>query len=143
MMVKFRPLRDDFELPAPRFDGDPCYGLRATRIEHAGTRVTCALGFCAEIPAGYKGMIVPTDRLTESDWVMQNASCVVPSTYRGEWKVEFKYVGRKESGLRDDFPFKAGDVVAQVYFDQALRVHLAVDYGVFCADLAKDDFPQQ
>lgn len=119
-MVKFKKLRDNAELPKKSFDSDACFDVKTCYVEWTQTSAICYLGFATEIPEGWKGIIVPRSSITKTDWVMQNSPGQVDSHYRGEWQVRLKYIGK---GYNDESPFKVGDRIAQIYFEEVMEVN--------------------
>jgi dUTP pyrophosphatase len=116
MVVKFKRLRKGFELPKKAFESDACYDVVAHEIDFdpQTSTLVCYLGFCTEIPLGYKGVIVPRSGITKTPLVMQNSPGQVDASYRGEWMVKFKSTG---CHLFKN-PLKVGDRVAQIYFER-------------------------
>lgn len=124
-LIKFLPVRPGFsELPKKSFESDAGFDVIAQSIEKKNDGlVVCYLGFATEIPEGWKGVIVPRSSLTKTKWAMLNSPGQVDASYRGEWQVRFTYVGDWDS---PEFPFKAGDRIAQIYFEKVYPVALQI-----------------
>lgn len=94
------------------------------------------LGFSTEIPAGYKGVVVPRSSITKTYWAMQNSPGQIDSDYRGEWQIRLKaipkrtllrrQIGKPTSSevlqVNEPLPFKVGDRVCQIFFEKVLDV---------------------
>jgi len=121
--VKFKKLREGFELPKKSFDTDACFDVKILDLEinMLGDKCTCYLGFSTEIPEGWKGVIVPRSSLTKEYWAMLNSPGQIDSSYRGEWQMRLTYVGDSKFL---NFPFKIGDRIAQIYFEKVNEIHL-------------------
>lgn len=123
--VKFKKLRDGFELPKKSFSSDACFDVKLLYIEQIDEyKYICYLGFSTEIPEGWKGVIVPRSSLTKEYWTMLNSPGQVDSSYRGEWQIRFTYIG---DYMSVKFPFKIGDRIAQIYFEKVNEIHLILD----------------
>ena len=110
----------------------------ATKVEveyRTGT-AKVYLGFATEIEPGWKGVVVPRSSFTQKGWVMQNSPAQIDSDYRGEWMLKFQAIPasldtfcnkHEEIELEyPDFPYKPGDRVAQIYFEEVKPVEFTV-----------------
>lgn len=129
--VKIKPLvpLNQFCIPFKGSEGAACFDVKAVTITYIDTisgtdyEVVVQLGFCTEIPDGYKGLIVPRSSFTKTEWVMQNSPAQIDQDYRGEWTIKFKYIGRD---IIPSFPINEGDRVAQIYFEKVQPVQFII-----------------
>ena len=123
IQVKFKKISDDVKMPVKGSKQAACFDVYAHDItSNANNKVTVGLGFKTEIPAGYKGIIVPRSNLTKYDWVLNNSFGVIDSDYRGEWKAVFTSL--RGTVMDNQFPYGVGERVAQIYFEPVMLVDL-------------------
>ena len=130
MKIKIKRLNENAVIPVFATKGAACADVVATEIiKQDSYNVTVKLGFATQIPEGYKGVVVPRSSFTQKGWVMQNSPAQIDSDYRGEWMLKFQAVPFDAISTRhglvdllpDNFPYKEGDRVAQVYFEKVLQ----------------------
>jgi len=83
------------------------------------------LGFSTEIPIGYKGIIVPRSSISKYNLIMCNSPAQIDSSYRGTWKIRFKFLSEeqyKDSISNLEKIYKKGDKIAQIFFEPVLQV---------------------
>lgn len=137
--VKFKKLSDDVKMPMKGSSHAACYDVYAHDItSNSGNKVVVGLGFQTEIPAGYKGIIVPRSNLTKFDWVLNNSFGVIDSDYRGEWKAVFTSL--KGTVTENQFPYAVGDRVAQIYFEPVQEVSLILASELESSDRGSGGF---
>lgn len=132
MKVKIQSLRDNTIIPQKAHSTDACFDVTASLIEtvgEGGTETTVVyLGFSTEIPEGYKGVLVPRSSLTKTTWMMQNSPGQVDSGFRGELQMRFKQLlcfdNATKAAFKQPFPYKVGERVGQIYFEQVIDVEL-------------------
>jgi dUTP pyrophosphatase len=122
LVVNFKKLHADAQLPVKGSEHAACYDVYATSIEvNQNSIATYGLGFATEIPYGWRGVIVPRSNISKHPWVLANSVGIVDSDYRGEWMVKFKCVSDEVKAL----PYAVGDRVAQIYFEKNVDVAFA------------------
>lgn len=122
LVVNFKKLTADAQLPVKGSEHAACYDVYATSIEVDQNSVaTYGLGFATEIPYGWRGVIVPRSNISKHPWVLANSVGIVDSDYRGEWMVKFKCVNDEVKAL----PYTVGDRVAQIFFEKNVHVAFA------------------
>lgn len=121
LKVKLKKLNNSARVPTKGTPYAACYDAYANSItfDKKGNAVI-GLGFCTEIPVGYKGVIVPRSGFTNYKWVMNNNVGQVDADYRGEWMMKVKPI---EGDLSSNpLPFAVGDRCCQIYFEKVLDV---------------------
>lgn len=120
LKIKLRKTHVNAKLPTKGSLGAACYDAYVSSITFDNNEnVVLGLGFATEIPAGYKGIIVPRSGFTKVAWVMNNNIGVVDSDYRGEWMMKIKPInGRIEE---NPLPFAVGERCCQIYFEKVLE----------------------
>lgn len=114
-------------MPKKATEDAVCYDVFASEIENNEIgKYTVRLGFSTEIPKGWKGVIVPRSSQSKTFLTMLNSPGQVDSDYRGEWMIKLTNIP-KLNHYEDDFcltqiPFKVGDRVAQIYFEEVTDV---------------------
>jgi len=131
MKIKIKKLHPQAKIPLKLTKEAACADVYATEIiKQDSYKVTIKLGFSTEIPTGYKGIIVPRSSFTQKGWVMQNSPAQIDSDYRGEWIIKFEAIpidAKSSMGgllidiLPNDFPYKVGDRVAQIFFEKIVE----------------------
>lgn len=81
-------------------------------------RVKCYLGFKTSFSHHYRGVLVPRSSLTKYDWIMQNSPGTIDADYRGEWIMTLTSLNG------EDFPYRVGDRVGQIYFERKVYSYL-------------------
>lgn len=131
MNIKIKKLNPDLPTPKKESEGACAMDVYASEIIVNNNYATIKLGFATEIPQGYKGVIVPRSSFTQKGWVMQNSPAQIDSDYRGEWMIKFQAIPSNTNNISsfgryyfeyNNFPYKAGDRVAQIFFEKELEV---------------------
>jgi deoxyuridine 5'-triphosphate nucleotidohydrolase len=113
-------------IPQKATEGAVCYDVVASSIVEGNGKAIVMLGFSTEIPKGFKGCIVPRSSLTHKGWVMANSPGQVDSDYRGEWMVKFEAIPSAYAAMYPNFPYKVGDRIAQIYFEEVQPVEFII-----------------
>lgn len=129
MLIRIRKLYENVLLPVQGSKNAGCYDVYAHEIQMiSDSEVLVRLGFCTEIPEGYKGIIVPRSNLTKHNWIISNSPAQIDSDYRGEWMIKFKAIPigmtLKMSGASlkyEPFPYGVSERVAQIYFERVIN----------------------
>ena len=132
MNIKFQKLHESAVIPVSITAAAGGMDVTCTSIEKkANDFYVAKLGFATEIPEGYRFIIVPRSSLTGTHWVMQNSPGLIDSDYRGEWQMRFRGIPIGIDGSKpvsenpiiyEDFPFKEGDRIGQIYLEQVIPV---------------------
>lgn len=140
--IKIKKLTKTAQIPVKGHQTDACFDVFADRIEKLGTDFYVVyLGFALEIPQCWKAVCVPRSSFTKTKWLVQNSPGQIDSDYRGELQFRFRAIPAKTNvhqfsvshrGIRqereqlvleyDEFPFKIGDRVGQMYFEPVHQV---------------------
>lgn len=133
--IKFKKLHKDATIPCRAHDTDGGWDVSATEIiKESNEFVICKLGFAIEIPKGYKLTLVPRSSLTKTRWIMQNSPGLGDASYRGEYQYRFRAIptgvakvynctgDMNLTFVYDEFPFKVGDKIGQVYLEEVIDV---------------------
>jgi dUTP pyrophosphatase len=104
------------KMPVKMTEGAACFDVFARDIEIKGESICVELGFATEFDCRTKGIVIARSSLAKTGWVIPNSIGIIDSDYRGEWKAYFTCLGDQP------FPYKEGDRVAQIYFDEVLQV---------------------
>lgn len=143
MQIKYKQLSENFVEPKQAFDTDGGFDVVVTEIiQEEDDFVICKLGFSCELPEGTKLTLVPRSSLTKTHWMLQNSPGLGDYNYRGEyqfryraiptyvaelgnWFTRFIYKLRGEIVNKyylgyEEFPFKVGDRVGQVYLESVI-----------------------
>lgn len=133
MKIKFKKIHADAKIPVAATPEAGAYDLVCTEVEVHENYTSCKLGFATEIPEGWRGVCVARSSVSKTGWMLANGIGIIDSDYRGEWEVRFVAVpkdvttdeiGTYYSSTLDTlpFPYRVGDRVAQVYFEQVEQV---------------------
>ena len=119
-------------MPKKATEDAACYDVFIKDIEYNTEnrdKATVYLGFSTEIPKGWKGVIVPRSSQGKTYWSQLNSPGQVDSDYRGEWMIKFTSIPSVKTKSTfphffnsTEFPFKVGDRVAQIYFEEVTDV---------------------
>lgn len=108
--LKIKKLNENAVIPSYAKEGDACFDLTATSIEHEdmGKYIEYGTGLAMEIPKGYVGLIFPRSSVTKKDLMLKNSVGIIDSGYRGEIKFRFQET--------DDFStiYDIGDRIGQM-----------------------------
>ena len=116
LKVKFKKLHDDTKLPVKGSLHAACYDVYAHSIKvERPNKMIIGLGFSTEIPAGYKGIVIPRSSISKTNWVLAYSMGVIDADYRGEWMMVFKCLGEM---IYQPLPFGVGDRCGQIYFEK-------------------------
>jgi dUTP pyrophosphatase len=134
MKIKIKKVSENAQIPKKAHNTDACFDVFASEIKTKSASgvetVVVKLGFSTEIPEGYKGILVPRSSLTDTTWMMQNSPGQIDESYRGEYQMRFKQLLCFNNDTKDvfkqDFPYKVGDRVGQVYFEKVLETEFEV-----------------
>lgn len=141
--IKIKLLSETARLPIKAHPADACFDVFADRIEKIEDDFYVVyLGFALEIPENWKAVCVTRSSFTKTKWLVQNSPGQIDSSYRGELQYRFRaiptkidvhqfvatYNGNRQERERlilkyDEFPFKIGDRVGQIYFEQVHEVN--------------------
>ena len=136
LKVKIKKLHSDVKLPIKGSLHAACYDVYAHSITAMDDgKIKVGLGFATEIPIGWKGIIVPRSNLTKYRCVLNNSFGVIDCDYRGEWMAIFTSIDYNFS-----FPYKVGERVAQIYFDQVVEVELSEVAEITSSDRGEGGF---
>ena len=113
--MNIKSLHPNFKLPTKGSPDSAGYDLympeagKAYSVENTVVR----LGFAAEIPQGYFGMIVPRSGVGFKQGLELNNTCgIIDSDYRGEWCAALRLKGYRN----EVFEWEAGARLLQVIF---------------------------
>lgn len=125
-LVKLSLIRDNAKLPKKAHSNDSGFDATASEIEvMPDGLIRYKLGFKAEIPEGYEGIIAARSSLTKYPFVVPNGFGLVDESYRGEWEFRIRplYVGPNGFGdgsvgrySLDNLPYNIGERCCQIFF---------------------------
>lgn len=124
MKIKFKKIHADAKIPVAATPEAGAYDLVCTEVEVHENYTSCKLGFATEIPEGWRGVCVARSSVSKTGWMLANGIGIIDSDYRGEWEVRFvpivylKNTMLTVNPVKELFPYKKGDRVAQVYFER-------------------------
>lgn len=141
--IKIKLLSETAQIPVKAHPTDACFDVFADRIEQIEDDFYVVyLGFALEIPDNWKAVCVPRSSFTKTKWLVQNSPGQIDSSYRGELQYRFRAIPKKADihqfsvqhrGNRqereqlvlvfDEFPFRVGDRVGQMYFEPVHEVN--------------------
>ncbi len=140
--VKIKLLHPEAKIPSFGTEKAAAGDMYATEIiKESPSSYLIKFGFAIEFSDDYRFMIVPRSSMTKTEFVLQNSPGIGDADYRGEYSIRLRaipkidYVDRlDERGnymkvpvlTYPEFPFKAGDRVAQCYFDKITRFNWVV-----------------
>lgn len=131
LRVSIKKEHESYIEPKRAHKTDACFDIYIAEIEKkAEDLAVINLGFSTEIPEGWKGVIVPRSSLTKTNWIMQNSPAQIDSDYRGIWMLKFRclpsYITNQITPtlFYENFPFKVGERVGQIYFERVNDVAL-------------------
>lgn len=131
--IKFKKEHPDAVLPTKTHESDAGFDVVAvsfsvglgSNLTDKETYLEYDLGFSTEIPIGYKGIIVPRSSISKYNLIMCNSPAQIDSSYRGTWKIRFKFLSEeqyKDSISNLEKIYKKGDKIAQIFFEPVLQV---------------------
>lgn len=135
MNIKIKLTHPLAKLPEQTHDTDAGWDVFATEIiKEADDFYIVKLGFCLEIPIGYKCVLVPRSSITKTKWLQQNSPGQGDPSYRGEYSYRFRglpigFIQKEVPGgmgcsdyeyvcKYSEFPFKIGDRIGQIFFEE-------------------------
>lgn len=135
--IKIKLLSETGKIPVKAHPTDACFDVFADRIEKLEDDFYVVyLGFALEIPENWKAVCVPRSSFTKTKWLVQNSPGQIDSSYRGELQYRFRAIPvgygtlkspelfkPKTGFIFDEFPFKIGDRVGQMYFEPVHEVN--------------------
>jgi len=136
LKVKIKSEAENFQIPVKGSAEACCYDVYASRIEYKPDGLVIVyLGFSTEIEEGYKGVLVPRSNISKIGWCIPNSPGKIDSDYRGEWQARFRPLPVIKDVSNDpeicdnrvlinDFPYKVGERVAQIYFEKETDTEL-------------------
>lgn len=138
MKIKFKRLHEDAVIPAQATEFAGGWDLTCTQVDYMDddkmNKVICRLGFAMQPPIGYRVVIVPRSNLTKHNWVINNSPGTGDADYDKEYEVRFTAIptgiittvfndGNTKTKLNyDNFPYKKGDRVAQMYLEKVEEI---------------------
>lgn len=87
------------------------------------------LGLAMQPPKGFKITLVPRSSITKTRWYLPNSPGLGDADYMGEYQFRFRCVPTFKvlDGMVfpacDDFPFKIGDRVGQMYLEEVIDIN--------------------
>lgn len=96
MIVKFKKLDSEVEIPSMPTKGNVGIDLKIAYLIHTPNYIECGFGLSVEIPEGYFGMLVPRSSITQYNLMLKNSVGIIDSSYRGELKARFTITGDKQ-----------------------------------------------
>lgn len=138
MKVKFKPLRDDFEMPEQATEGAAGFDLRyrgdhpVTFGQAAGQVEVLDLGFSMELPPGFEAQIRPRSGLAAKHGItVLNSPGTIDADYRGPVKVILVKTGvaKVVDGKPERLPtltIEPGDRVCQMVIQNVPEVSLSL-----------------
>jgi dUTP pyrophosphatase len=132
--MKFQKLHENAVLPKQASEHACGWDVVCTEIIQVDKDcVQCKLGWAAEVPIGYKLVLVPRSSFTKYRWIQQNSPGQGDSDFRGEYSYVFRAIPteiRQAGGdygssiywelQYDDFPYKVGDRIGQVFLEKVI-----------------------
>ena len=107
LRINFKKLNEHAKLPTKGSLEAACFDVYAASVKvERPNKMTVGLGFATEIPAGYKGVIVPRSGLSKHNWILSNSIGIIDSDYRGEWMAVFRFL---DEMVYNPLPFGVGD----------------------------------
>jgi dUTP pyrophosphatase len=136
MKIKFKRLHPNATIPQQATELSGGWDVTVTEIiKESKDFVICKLGFALEIPKGYKLTLVPRSSLTKTKWILQNSPGLGDADYTGEYQYRFRglpfdlELNHDSSAamiIYDDFPYKVGDRVGQLYLEEVIPIEWEV-----------------
>ena len=130
--IEFKVLDEKCTIPSQGTAFSGGWDVTCTEIVQTNkSQAICKLGFAVAIPDGYKLTLLPRSSITKTSWVMQNSPGLIDSDYRGECQMRFRAIptgiepnpdNDYPSLCYDDFPFKVGDCIGQVYLEEVIPI---------------------
>jgi len=146
--IKFKKHSDNAVVPFRTTDNAGGWDVVATNIVKVRDDLyICELGFSLEIPNGTKLTIVPRSSQTKLRWVMLNSPGLGDSDFRGMYQIRFtgipsgvEIVAGKAELTYDEFPFKVGDRIGQVYLETVIPINFEITDDLSDTNRLNDGF---
>jgi dUTP pyrophosphatase len=147
MKIKFKKIHPNAVLPKQGSEHACGWDVVCTEIiELDKDCVQCKLGWAAEIPIGYKLVLVPRSSFTKYKWIQQNSPGQGDADFRGEYSYVFRaiptnvYIDLGEDSNGDyyhprmvavvdsvrmeypDSPYKVGERIGQVFIEKVIEL---------------------
>lgn len=136
MQIKFKRIHPNAILPKQGSEHAGGWDVVCTEIIQLNSDcVQCKLGWAAEIPVGYKLVLVPRSSFTRYKWVQLNSPGQGDADFRGEYSYVFRAIPmkiNKQGGdygssiywelQYPDFPYKIGDRIGQVFIEKVIEM---------------------
>jgi len=116
LKIKFKKIDARSKLPVKGSLHAACFDVYAHSIKvERPNKMIVGLGFSTEIPAGYKGIVIPRSSISKTNWVLANSMGVIDADYRGEWMMVFRCLGDM---IYQPLPFGLDERCGQLYFEK-------------------------
>ena len=134
MIVKFKKIHQNAVLPKQGSEHACGWDVVCTEIIQLDKDyVQCKLGWAAEIPIGYKLVLVPRSSFTKYKWIQQNSPGQGDSDFRGEYSYVFRAIPDDidVGGISDFkwwkldyplFPYGVGERIGQVFIQEVIEM---------------------
>jgi dUTP pyrophosphatase len=116
LLVGFKKLSEEAQIPTKAHKTDGGWDLYASEIEHEGSTTLVRLGFGMKVPEGWCARIAPRSSFTKLGWALTNSPALIDCSYTGEVMLRFTSISEK------DFPYTVGNRVAQMTFEEVPEV---------------------
>ena len=129
-LVGFKKLHENAKFPERGSELAGGWDVTTTEIEKVRDDFyICKLGFSLELPKGKKLTLIPRSSQTKTRWMVINSPGLGDEDYRGEYQYRFTAIPsgvKEENGsfvlTYDEFPFKVGDRIGQVYLEDVIPI---------------------
>lgn len=125
MFVKVKKVKEGAQLPQKATAGSAAFDIIAAEVIKVNDDyVICKTGLILQFPENYRLVIVPRSNITKTNWIIQNSPCTGDSDYdKFEYEIRFKRLpfyelDENNNLIIEDFPYTAGQRVAQCYFEE-------------------------
>jgi len=142
MKVKYKRVRDNAVIPTAATELSGGLDLTAAHIEQGETKdeMIVYLGLAMQPPPGYMIRFSPRSSFTKHRWILQNSPTLGDADFTGEYRLRFRAIPSKLGILAtmteensenvdysayteyDEFPYKVGDRVAQMWLEEIIPV---------------------
>lgn len=123
MKLKIKKLFKNAKLPEKMTEEAAAYDVYCHRVEEKDNGLyICYLGLAMTPPEGFFIRLQPRSSATKYPMFMGNSPAVGDGDFVGEYQVRFRML----SGY--DFPYKAGDRIAQMNLEEIIPIDIEVVY---------------
>jgi len=138
MKIKYKKLHVDAVPPAQATEFAGGWDIVCTQVDYTSddimNKVICRTGLAMQPPIGYRIVIVPRSSLTKTNWIISNSPGTGDADYQNEYEVRFTAIptglitttfadGTSKTKLNyDNFPYKKGDRIAQMYLEKVEEI---------------------